>query len=70
MKSLGLTGDELRQKLVEKEATHHEQTQKKKVKVPISVNPKIQFTRREKLQGTKGRCTEYHHTSQGEQVML
>jgi hypothetical protein len=26
------------------------------------------ITRQEKLQGTKGRCTEYHHTSQGEQV--
>jgi hypothetical protein len=30
MKSLGLTGDKLRQKLVEKEATHHEQTQKRR----------------------------------------
>jgi hypothetical protein len=43
---------------------------KKKAKVPISVNPKIQFTWRKKLQGTKGRCTEHHHTSQGKQVTL
>jgi hypothetical protein len=28
---------------------------KKKAKIPISVNPKIQFTWREKIQGTKGR---------------
>jgi hypothetical protein len=30
IKSLGLIGDELKQKSVEKEATHHEQTGKRK----------------------------------------
>jgi hypothetical protein len=35
---------------------------KKKPKVPISANPKIQFTLQEKLQGAKGRCKEHHHT--------
>jgi hypothetical protein len=43
---------------------------KKKAKVPISANPKLQFTWRKKLQGTKRRCTEYHRTSQGKHVTL
>jgi hypothetical protein len=37
----------------------------KKPKVPISANPKIQFTKKEKLQGTKGRCKEHHYAGQG-----
>jgi hypothetical protein len=43
---------------------------KKKAKVPISVNPKIQFTWWEQLEDTKGRCMEFHHRSQGKHVTL
>jgi hypothetical protein len=39
IKSLGLIGDELKQKSVEKEATHHEQTGKRKRK---SQSPRTQ----------------------------
>jgi hypothetical protein len=70
IKSLGLMGDELRQKNSGKGGNTSRTDRKKKAKVPIFMNPKIQFTRRERLQGTKGRCTEYHHTSQDEQVTL
>jgi hypothetical protein len=43
IKSLGLIGDELRQKSVEKEGTHHEQTGNRRRKSQSSANPKSQF---------------------------
>jgi hypothetical protein len=43
---------------------------KTKPKFAISANLKIQFTQKEKLQGTKGRRKEHHCTSQDEQVTL
>jgi hypothetical protein len=86
IKNLGLIEDELRQKSVEKEATHQEQTgkgknrwkrrqhtknrQEKEGESPNLCEPEDPLHLAGKITRHKGRCTEYHHTSQGKQVML
>jgi hypothetical protein len=43
---------------------------KKKPKVPISANPKNQYTRQGRPWSMKGGRKEYHHAGQGEQITL